>query len=58
MSTDLTTESPALRNPRYEHRVQLVTSTIQAETNLDEQRAREVAVQVLRVIDHVPEKMP
>ncbi|HTK68105.1 MAG TPA: DUF6307 family protein [Pseudonocardia sp.] len=42
---------------RYEHRVELVAETITKHTKLDDQAAKELAVHILQVIDHVPEKV-
>lgn len=44
-------------SPLYEKRVQLVTTAVKRHSDLDDERARELAVDVLRALDHVPEKI-
>jgi len=42
---------------RYEQRVKLVQDTVKAHSQLDDKAASELAVQVLHVLDKIPEKV-
>lgn len=51
---------PTLANqakPGYEQRVRLATTVIRQNSTLSEDDARKLAIQVLRAVDHVPEKV-
>lgn len=52
--------APTLANrakPGYEQRVQLAAAVIRQNSSLDDEDARSLAVQVLRAVDHIPEKV-
>lgn len=48
--------SPTFRTP-YDIRVDLVTDTITAHSELDDSAARALAVRVLHALNSIPEKM-
>ena len=41
----------------YEHRIALVQNVVTQNTKLDEKASHELAVQVLQVLDRIPEKI-
>ena len=41
----------------YDHRVRLVTKTLIEHSELGDEAAAQLAVHVLRAIDHIPEKV-
>lgn len=43
--------------PGYEQRVRLAATTIKQHSRLDEQDSRDLAIKVLRAIDHIPAKI-
>jgi len=47
----------ALHTSAYDQRVDLTTVTIRQHSKLDEKAAKQLAVEVLRALDHIPEKM-
>lgn len=55
----MTTLAGTLRRPRsqtpYEHRLSLVAGVLTEQTDLDAAAVQETAVQVLRLIDTIPE---
>ncbi|GAA5162201.1 hypothetical protein GCM10023321_47430 [Pseudonocardia eucalypti] len=43
--------------PGYEERVRLAAAAIRQNSPLGEEDARSLAIQVLRAVDHIPEKI-
>ncbi|WP_394619623.1 DUF6307 family protein [Lentzea sp. JNUCC 0626] len=42
---------------RYERRLKMVQDEVTSHTGLEDKAARELAVHVLRVLDHIPERV-
>lgn len=47
----------SLHPSAYERRLELVQSTLTGHTKLSDKAARDLAVHVLRALDHIPERV-
>jgi hypothetical protein len=54
---DITMASPTTIRTPYENRLNLVKTTITAHSTLDDDAAGELAVEVLRALNSIPEKV-